>query len=87
MLAPGLKKLLKEGEELPALYKDPSYAKSSNWILSTSQLASEYFEGWGYGEGERFFACRAGPALNADVHGSAVVPEGFGLACRSPRKF
>ncbi|GAA5933788.1 hypothetical protein JCM1841_002124 [Sporobolomyces salmonicolor] len=46
----GLKKLLKEGEELPALYTDPTFAQSSNWILSTSQLSSEYFDGWGYGE-------------------------------------
>ncbi|KDE09052.1 hypothetical protein MVLG_00770 [Microbotryum lychnidis-dioicae p1A1 Lamole] len=46
----GLRKLLKEGEKLPALYKDPTFAQSGNWVLSTSQLASEYFEGWGYGE-------------------------------------
>lgn len=48
----GLKKLLKEGEKLPAIYADPTFAASSNWILSTSQLTSEFFEGWGYGEGE-----------------------------------
>lgn len=50
----GLKKLLKEGEKLPAIYADPTFGQSSNWILSTSQLTSEFFEGWGYGEGERF---------------------------------
>jgi carnitine O-acetyltransferase len=26
------------------------YTKSNTWILSTSQLSSEFFEGWGYGE-------------------------------------
>ncbi|GEM08286.1 hypothetical protein Rt10032_c05g2303 [Rhodotorula toruloides] len=46
----GLKKVLREGEELPALYQDPTFAQSGNWILSTSQLSSEYFAGWGYGE-------------------------------------
>lgn len=43
---------MKEGEELPALYSDPSYTKTSHWELSTSQLSSNYFDGWGYGEGE-----------------------------------
>ncbi|KAJ4481958.1 acyltransferase ChoActase/COT/CPT [Lentinula aciculospora] len=46
----GLKKIIKEGEELPAIYKDSSYAKTSHWELSTSQLSSKYFDGWGYGE-------------------------------------
>ncbi|GAA6063739.1 hypothetical protein JCM10212_000778 [Sporobolomyces blumeae] len=46
----GLKKLLKEGEEVPKLYTDPTFSQSNNWILSTSQLSSEYFDGWGYGE-------------------------------------
>ena len=35
---------------MPELYEDPINAKSSNWVLSTSQLTSEFFEGWGYGE-------------------------------------
>ncbi|KAK7469358.1 Carnitine O-acetyltransferase mitochondrial, variant 2 [Stygiomarasmius scandens] len=46
----GLKKIMKEDEELPRLYKDPSYAQTSHWELSTSQLSSAYFDGWGYGE-------------------------------------
>ncbi|CEH15673.1 acyltransferase ctase cot cpt [Ceraceosorus bombacis] len=46
----GLKKLLKEGEALPELYKDAAYAKTSNWNLSTSQISSESFDAWGYGE-------------------------------------
>ncbi|KEI42175.1 uncharacterized protein L969DRAFT_84046 [Mixia osmundae IAM 14324] len=46
----GLKKCLKEGEELPELYNDPSYSLSGHWILSTSQLSSELFDCWGYSE-------------------------------------
>ncbi|KAF8073434.1 acyltransferase ChoActase/COT/CPT [Lyophyllum atratum] len=48
----GLKKLVKteEGEEVPELYKDEAFAKSNHWELSTSQLSSPYFDGWGYGE-------------------------------------
>jgi hypothetical protein len=36
----GLKKLLKEGEEMPKLYSDPTFLKSSHWTLSTSNLTS-----------------------------------------------
>ncbi|PGH23492.1 hypothetical protein AJ80_02446 [Polytolypa hystricis UAMH7299] len=46
----GLKKLLKEGEKVPELYQDPTYAYSSSWYLSTSQLSSEYFNGYGWSQ-------------------------------------
>lgn len=46
----GLKKCLKEGEEIPALYKDRAYGYSSTWYLSTSQLSSEYFNGYGWSQ-------------------------------------
>lgn len=46
----GLKKCLKEGEELPALYTDRAYGYSSTWYLSTSQLSSEYFNGYGWSQ-------------------------------------
>ncbi|GAA5896780.1 hypothetical protein JCM6882_005033 [Rhodosporidiobolus microsporus] len=46
----GLKKLLKEGEKMPKLYQDPTFGQSGNWVLSTSQLSSSYFDGWGYAE-------------------------------------
>ncbi|PWY97443.1 acyltransferase ChoActase/COT/CPT [Testicularia cyperi] len=46
----GLKKLLKEGEKLPALYEDPAFGMSSTWKLSTSQISSEAFDCWGFGE-------------------------------------
>jgi len=44
----GLKKLLSPGDEVPALYKDPTYSYSSHWFLSTSQLSSEYTNGYGW---------------------------------------
>ncbi|KAJ6155315.1 hypothetical protein N7470_005881 [Penicillium chermesinum] len=46
----GLKKLIQPGEKLPALYEDPAYAYSSSWYLSTSQLSSEYFNGYGWSQ-------------------------------------
>jgi carnitine O-acetyltransferase len=46
----GLKKCLKEGEEVPALYQDPAYSYSSTWFISSSQLSSEYFNGYGWSQ-------------------------------------
>ncbi|PYH42860.1 carnitine O-acetyltransferase CAT2 [Aspergillus saccharolyticus JOP 1030-1] len=46
----GLKKLVREGEKLPALYEDPAYGYSGSWYLSTSQLSSEFFNGYGWSQ-------------------------------------
>lgn len=46
----GLKKLIKEGEEIPEIYRDPAYKYSSTWYVSSSQLSSEYFNGYGWSE-------------------------------------
>ncbi|KAF8326968.1 acyltransferase ChoActase/COT/CPT [Cantharellus anzutake] len=46
----GLKKLLREGEPTPSIYTDPAFSKTNHWELSTSQLSSPWFDGWGYGE-------------------------------------
>jgi carnitine O-acetyltransferase len=46
----GLKKLLEPGQDVPAIYKDPAYAYSSSWYLSTSQLSSEFFNGYGWSQ-------------------------------------
>lgn len=46
----GLKKCLREGEELPEIYKDRAYGYSGTWFLSTSQLSSEYFNGYGWSQ-------------------------------------
>ncbi|KAJ2123491.1 Carnitine O-acetyltransferase mitochondrial [Coemansia sp. RSA 720] len=46
----GLRLVLRAGEEKPAIFQDPAYARSCHWNLSTSQLSSEHFEGWGFSE-------------------------------------
>ena len=46
----GLKKLVQEGEELPELFKDPAFSYSSSWYISSSQLSSEYFNGYGWSQ-------------------------------------
>ncbi|KAF4446466.1 carnitine O-acetyltransferase [Fusarium austroafricanum] len=46
----GLKKLLEPGQEVPAIYKDPAYSYSGSWHLSTSQLSSEFFNGYGWSQ-------------------------------------
>ncbi|KAF2684042.1 acyltransferase ChoActase/COT/CPT [Lentithecium fluviatile CBS 122367] len=46
----GLKKCLKEGEDMPAVYKDPAFTYSSTWFISSSQLSSEYFNGYGWSQ-------------------------------------
>mgnify|MGYP003624088222 CR=1 FL=1 len=46
----GLKKCLRDGEEVPALYTDPAYTYSSTWFISSSQLSSEYFNGYGWSQ-------------------------------------
>ena len=51
----GLKKLLKEGEPLPAIYEDPAFARTCHWELSTSNLSSKCLDGWGYGEGKLYY--------------------------------
>jgi len=46
----GLKKCIKEGEDVPALFQDPAYSYSSKWFISSSQLSSEYFNGYGWSQ-------------------------------------
>ena len=67
----GLKKVMKQGEELPAIFNDPAFAASSHWTLSTSQLSSEFFDGWGYGQvvGDGF-----GLAVSAKLPPSVFAP-------------
>jgi carnitine O-acetyltransferase len=45
-----LKKLLESGQEVPAIYQDPAFGYSSSWYLSTSQLSSEFFNGYGWSQ-------------------------------------
>ncbi|KAF7356361.1 Carnitine acetyl transferase [Mycena venus] len=46
----GLKKLLKQGEDIPALFTDPLFLRSSYWVLSTSAVFSKHFPVYGWGE-------------------------------------
>ncbi|KAJ3145763.1 Carnitine O-acetyltransferase mitochondrial [Irineochytrium annulatum] len=46
----GLRQLIKKGEPTPSIYADPMFAKSSRWRLSTSQISSEHYSGYGWGE-------------------------------------
>lgn len=46
----GLLLSVKDGEEAPALYSHPLYAKSKTWRVSTSHLTHPRFDSWGYGE-------------------------------------
>jgi carnitine O-acetyltransferase len=71
--------MLREGEELPEIYKDEAFGKSNHWELSTSQLSSPYFDGWGYGEGQCFFLVLVLVDWLNDS-GFTVVPDGYGLA-------
>lgn len=50
----GLKRLVRtdKGEEIPEIFEDEVYGRSSHWEMSTSQLSSKWLDGWGYGEGE-----------------------------------
>ncbi len=42
--------LIEPGEPKPSLFSDPAYARSCHWNLSTSQITSEYYDGYGWGE-------------------------------------
>lgn len=46
----GLKNMLQPEDVKPELFKDPTFNYSSTWLVSTSQLSSEYFEGYGWSE-------------------------------------
>lgn len=46
----GLKKLIQPNEEVPAIFKDPAFAYSCHWCISSSQLSSEYFNGYGWSQ-------------------------------------
>ncbi len=46
----GLKKLLQPNEKVPDVFTDPAFGATSTWKLSTSQISSESFACWGFGE-------------------------------------
>lgn len=46
----GLQLLIRKNEAVPLLFADPMYSASKNWRMSTSQLTSELFDGYGWGQ-------------------------------------
>ncbi|KAF7298898.1 Carnitine acetyl transferase [Mycena indigotica] len=46
----GLKRMLRPDEPVPEIYQDAAFSRTNHWELSTSQLSSPFFDGWGYGE-------------------------------------
>ncbi|SCU85939.1 LAME_0D03686g1_1 [Lachancea meyersii CBS 8951] len=46
----GLKNMLRSGEPIPELFENSLFKYSSTWLISTSQLSSEYFEGYGWSQ-------------------------------------
>ncbi|KAJ3101774.1 Carnitine O-acetyltransferase mitochondrial [Phlyctochytrium planicorne] len=46
----GLRLLIKPNEQKPSIFTDPTYTKSCHWNLSTSQISSEHYNGYGWGE-------------------------------------
>ncbi|KAI5785026.1 carnitine acetyl transferase [Peziza echinospora] len=46
----GLKQLLDPAQPKPEIFADPANAYSGSWHLSTSQLSSEYFDGYGWSQ-------------------------------------
>jgi carnitine O-acetyltransferase len=44
----GLRKLLTPNDQVPEIYTDPAFSYSNHWFLSTSQLSSEYTNGYGW---------------------------------------
>ena len=46
----GLKMCIQPNEQMPAIFSDPVFGYSSTWFLSTSQLSTEYFNGYGWSQ-------------------------------------
>jgi carnitine O-acetyltransferase len=46
----GLRKCIREGEDLPGIFTDPTYWRTCTWHISTSNLSNDLFDGWGWGE-------------------------------------
>ncbi|KAJ2996808.1 Carnitine O-acetyltransferase mitochondrial [Globomyces sp. JEL0801] len=46
----GLRLLLRPDEQKPAIFTDPAFSKSCHWNLSTSQVTSEFYDGYGWGQ-------------------------------------
>lgn len=67
-----------EDKPLPALFSDPVFLRSSNWVLSTSAVFSKHFPVYGWGEVSYVSGCFIQTLIYRDY--LQVVPEGFGVA-------
>jgi len=45
-----LKNLIDKDASVPDIFQDPTYRYSCSWYVSTSQLSSEYFNGYGWSQ-------------------------------------
>lgn len=46
----GLKNMLTSGDPVPPIFTDSLFNYSSTWLISTSQLSSEHFDGYGWSQ-------------------------------------
>ncbi|KAF1316257.1 Carnitine o-acetyltransferase, partial [Globisporangium splendens] len=69
----GLRMLLKPGEKVP-FFEDPPMTKSRYWLISTSHLTNELFDGWGWGE-----VVPEGLGIAYSIKANSIQ---FNIACR-----
>ncbi|TMW61913.1 hypothetical protein Poli38472_010976 [Pythium oligandrum] len=71
----GLRLLVQEGEKVP-FFEDPVMARSRYWLISTSHLTNERFDGWGWGE-----VVPEGLGIAYSIKNGSIQ---FNIACRKP---
>ena len=77
----GLRMLRNAGEKC-ALFENPVFSRIATWYISTSNLTSEYFSNWGWGEVVPQGACAATtPVLQGAPAGLVLMQQ----SSRSPR--
>jgi carnitine O-acetyltransferase len=74
-------KLLREPGETHPFFDDVALKVSTHWSLSTSQLSSDRFTGYGWGQVRvRPLAAPRKPHADVPPRVCQVVPDGFGIA-------
>lgn len=68
-----LRLLVQDGERVP-FFEDPAMTKSRYWLISTSHLTNELFDGWGWGE-----VVPEGLGIAYSIKNQSVQ---FNIACR-----
>lgn len=46
----GLRQLIRESEDVPAIFTDAAFTYSQNWLVTTSQVSSELYHGYGFAQ-------------------------------------